>query len=183
MQVQKERISLAKSLINYNSEGKNILFYSGTFTFKPSIVITNLVENILEDDVSRALKNRCLFLLIEILQNIEKYSHHHSELLDDFIIVNDTNQVLISASNIIQNDDVDKLKAQLEKVDDASLEELSSIFTEKLTNSLSVQGKSPGLGLIEIKRKNKKAYIYDFKQLSNELTRYTITVSIDKNGI
>lgn len=165
-------------LLNYISKKSSIFLYRGSFINKPSLVISDIVEDIMASKFSRKIKNRTLFLLIEITQNIEKYSEHNINFKDWFLVSNVKEGVIIQSRNTVKTDNLPELKGRLEKISSSNREELNSLFTETLTKSLEVEKISPGLGLIEMKRRNKKAFDYSFQELDNEFSAFQITLFI-----
>lgn len=170
---------LEQELINYTTKGGAIFYYKGTFYDKPSLSISEIVEQNLTSKLPKKLLHRTLFLLIEVLQNIEKYSAHHPVYNDSFCLENNNNVLFIEASNVVENTNLKKLKLHLEQVSKSNIDELNELFRATLTKSIEVKQKSPGLGLIEMKRKNKKAYQFSFDELDENFTRFNLLLTID----
>ena len=172
---------MGQELLEYISNESSIFLYRGSFLNKPSLSISSIVEDNLTSKFSRKIKNRTLFLLIEITQNIEKYSEHHIDFKDMFLVSNVKNGIIIQSENTIKNSNLEVLKDRLEKISESSRDELNKLFTSTLTKSLEVNKKSPGLGLIEMKRKNRRAFRYEFKEINEEYSTFSITLFISEH--
>lgn len=143
------------------------------------MAISHIVEDFISVKHLGKVKRKTLFFLIEITQNIEKYSEHDNDNKDWFLVYSNPGKITIESQNVIKNQFVDELRNQLENINSSSQEELKEMFTTKLSKSLSEDKKSPGLGFIELKRKNKKSFDFDFQKIDEHKSTFSLKVSID----
>lgn len=169
---------LEKSLINFSQKGGSIFFYKGNFENRPSLKILNIVEENIIDKFHKKTKRKTLFFIIEILQNIEKYSEHLEDINDWCFIADTNNKLKIYSQNVISNSKIDRLKEKLTFISNSTAEEIKNLYFSTLTKSLEVDKKSPGLGFIELKRKNDLPFDYSFTKIDDNFSFFNLDISI-----
>lgn len=155
-----------------------ILFYEGDFTESPTVNIINIVEENFAHTMHKGLLKRFIYLIIESLQNIERYSAHASSSKDFSLIFSDGHSLYIITQNLIHNEKVEDLKNRLEEISSKNEAELTDIYKSRLVNESKTE-KGAGLGLIEIARKSKNKLLYCFEDNSPDFTLYTLGIALE----
>jgi len=157
-----------------------IVFYQGNYQETPSHSILNIVEKNISANMKKPAVRTILYLMIEALQNIERYSAHTHSSDDYSLIYSDENFFHIYTQNVIDNKKIDGLKQRLDSVIDKSKEELDEIYTRTLSSDTHTE-KGAGLGLIDLARKTRNRFFYEFKTKNETHSTYSICFAIPLN--
>lgn len=173
----------AKQFSKKLSKDLFVFFYQGSFLSKPSINILEVLEKNIEEVLTRKMSKRAFFFGIEIIQNIEKYSANNDEINDSITLIKNENGVQLISENAIKNSEIPKLKNHIDLVLNSSKEDLDEFHINRLKNSLNEDAKSPGLGLIEMKRRGKGSseLSYEFIEVDNDFSIYKLVLSVSEN--
>ena len=146
------------------------LLYDGNFNDDITDNVIGLNEYNFEQqkDFQRE-KKRVSFLIAECFQNIIR---HGGRINDDksgninsgfFLTRNNAGRHFIASGNLIKNENVSELKAQLDKINNLDEESLRALYVDVLTNKGFSEKGGAGLGLIEIARKSgqKIEFVFD----------------------
>lgn len=178
--------SLAYSLFKGMHEDNLEYTYRGIFTSTITDTILSLAETNLDNaEETRKVKKRVYFIMVEGLQNITR---HQTENLEDkdvsdypglFVLQrNGSEGYSITTGNLIQKDNRNLLKEQINKINSLDKGELKKYSLEILDQgSLSTKG-GAGLGLIEIARKSGNKIHFDFKDISDEFAFFYMNTRI-----
>ena len=129
-----------------------LVFYQGNYQETPSHSILNIVEKNISSNIKKPAVRSILYLMIEALQNIERYSSHTHSSDDYSLVYSDEKFFHIYTQNVIETSKVEGLKKRLDSVVDKSKEELDEIYSHTLTSDTRTE-KGAGLGLIDLARK------------------------------
>lgn len=165
-------------LANITARFPFILFYEGDFSESPTVNIINIVEENFAHTIHKGLLKRFIYLIIESLQNIERYSAHAASSKDFSLIFSDGNSLYIITQNLIHNQQVENLQNRLEEISSKNEAELTDIYKSRLVNESKTE-KGAGLGLIEIARKSKNKLLYCFEDDSDDHTLYTLGIALE----
>jgi len=173
-------MSDAYNLYKEFDEDGVIFSFKGHITTELLSAIYEMMEKRLEADLGdHRLKKKFYHILTESLQNV----FHHAETQDGgssiLIISHDNDRNYhITTGNFILNSDTEALKATLEKINAMSPDELRAHHRDKLnTTELSAKG-GAGLGIIDMARKSGHKIAYDFKNVSDSYSFFTLTVTV-----
>lgn len=160
------------------------LFYKGSHSENPSINLVTIAENNLSLTLKKGLVKRLSYIIIEAVQNIERYSFQTSEPDDFSLIFSDDTTFHVITENLIENQHVEQLKNRLDSVNAKHEEELNEFYLQHL-NSGEYTSKGAGLGLIDMARKSKNNLSYLFTKKTDQLSSYRlhIKIPISEDGI
>lgn len=167
-------------LANLTARFPFILFYQGDYTQSPTLNIINIVEKNFSSSVPKGQLKRFIYLIIEALQNIERYSAHVHSSEDFSFIFSDGDAFHIITQNTIQNSKIDDLTKRLEEITSKNQEELEDVYKTRLVDDIKTE-KGAGLGLIEIARKSKNKLLYCFEKKTEDLSLYSLGISLSMN--
>src|ERR1043165_1774316 len=128
------------------------VFYQGKYQNIPSFGIIEMVKKNLDLIQEMTTVKPMLYLLVETLQNIERYSTHKVSSEDCALVYMDYYNFYIYTQNLVDNAKVAGLKERLEALQGKSKEELDREFKQALATGERTE-KGAGLGLIDLARK------------------------------
>lgn len=167
-------------------EKKNILLsFKGDITSDLLTSILQIMENKMDNmHEEPKTKKKVYNVLVECLQNLyhhmddttnENGDKHRSAIF--MIGKNDTSYNIISG-NYILNESVPILKNRLDEVNSLSKDQLKDYYKEILSNGeMSLKG-GGGLGMIDIARKTGEKLEYDFLEIDNKVSFFTLIIKI-----
>lgn len=161
-----------------------IMFYQGDYQEKPTISISEIVEWNLRPHLKKGTVRRIVYLIIEIVQNIERYSAHIDSEMDYSLIVSDGHNLHLITQNIVAKKNIKDLKKRLDDVNSKGQEELKEAYMEVLSTGEGTE-KGAGLGLIDIARKSGSDLNYIFEDYSenHSVYRLHVTMPLSENGV
>lgn len=169
-------------LANYTAKFPFILFYQGDYKKSPTLDIINIVEKHFEPIIKKNNLKTLIYLLVESLQNIERYSAHVTSSEDFSFVYSDGNFFYIITQNMIHNDKIDELTHRLNANSIKNKAELDESYKAVLSSETRTE-KGGGLGLIDIARKSRNNLFYSFDKKSDNYSTYILgfSIPIDKN--
>lgn len=157
-----------------------MFWYKGVFDDS----ITGSVIELGNFDVSEkglgSLRKRVSYLMAESFQNIVRHGFRSNEEKVDgtFGVTNQGGGLHIFSSNLVEDTEAQRLREQLDHVNELDLERLSSIYQEILFAGVLSDKGGAGLGLIDMVRKSKQPLQYDFRKKQG-LTDFSMQVDLD----
>ena len=95
-----------------------------------------------------------------------------------FIIGKDNSNFVISTGNFIENSKKEQLDYTLKKINDLSKAELKTLYFDKLKELKKSESIGTGLGLIDISRTVKKPINYNFFDIDDNKSFFTISMTM-----
>ena len=154
-----------------------ILLYQGSFKNAPTYSLSAIVENSLMKFYSKKIAKKLVYLIIEMVQNIERYSEHDDNQDDLTLIYTDRKTFYVITENTINQKALNGLKKRLSNIQDKHKSELDLIFRETLNNEEGTE-KGAGLGLIDIARKTQNSLRHKFIDIGDEKHKFQFSISI-----
>lgn len=176
-------LKLAYQLVKDMQEDNFEYTYRGIFTKTITNKILSLAETKLESsEDTKKIRKRIYFILVECLQNVTKHQDKDTQgnPMDPglFTLQKKRGRYFITTGNIIENENVPKLREQLEKVNSLDKDELKAFYTEMMvTGQISDKG-GAGLGLIAMARKSGNKLLYDFREHEGDKTYFYLRTEI-----
>ncbi|MFN8258733.1 MAG: SiaB family protein kinase [Bacteroidales bacterium] len=171
-----KQLELAYELILGMNRLSYEYIYRGKFTKNITANLLALTETNLEkaDDTQR-LKKKIYFVMVECLQNITKHQDIIKQTLGEesaiLVLQKKDKRYYITTGNVIENENIDKLTSQIDKVNSLDHEELKNYYQEMLVNGEISNKGGAGLGLIAMARKTGNKLYFDFQKV-NEIFSY-----------
>ena len=175
--------------INQLSEGMVIsMLYEGRIDQE---IISSISEmsgkRINSNNESERIRKIVIFIIIEMLQNICKYSSDSYEKEGRYIgkgivvVGKVENSYYIVTRNKIHNKDMSQLKEIEKWMNNASQDELNKAYFAKLTSAKVHDKSGAGLGLIEIARKSGNTIKFNFSSSEESQSYFTIITMVSRN--
>ncbi len=153
------------------------VFYQGNYENVPSYGIISMVEKNLTLIQEKTVLKSMLYLLIETLQNIERYSTHKASSEDFALIYADKYNFYIYTQNMVDNKKVPMLKERLDSLVGKSKEELDNAYKAAISSDEKTE-KGAGLGLIDLARKTHNRMFFEFHPFNEENSLYSICFAL-----
>lgn len=167
-------------------EKNNILLsFKGDITSDLLTSILQIMENKMDYmQEEPKMKKKVYNVLVECLQNLY---HHMDDVADGtnditrsaiFMIGRNTNNYTIITGNYILNENVSGLRARIDEVNALTKEELKEYYKKVLNNGeMSLKG-GGGLGMIDIARKTGEKLEYNFLEIDNKISFFTLNIKV-----
>jgi hypothetical protein len=140
-----------------------------------------------EDDVDSGVKRRVFSILVEILENVAKYSPgkvpEQKYGMPVAMIKVENEAFYLTTGNLIHNSKVPILKEKLRMVNSFSRSELKEVYRTLLSEQTSSSESTGSMGLIDIARKSGNKLIYVFDRVNDEFSYYMLRVKVDDQEI
>ncbi|TIH12957.1 hypothetical protein D0S45_16685 [Marinifilum sp. JC120] len=180
---------LAKDMYDFRNYLQNtgiIFCYSGYVTDDILVGIGNAIKQKLTIDEEDSNTTRAVFsVFVEQVQNVIRYSaeiettHDMTELRYGVITVGKKdNRVFITCGNIIKTCDKERLGSKLAQIQGMDKKELNKLWKETLRNDPPEGSKGAGVGLIDIARRARKGFTFDFAEVNDVHSFFTLKAYI-----
>jgi len=162
-----------------------ILLYEGHFSQHIINSVLRIADQKLDDmGEGRKIKKRVYNVMVECLQNIGMHADVSENIEGGqssiIVIGKDDKNYIISTGNPINNDRIEKLESALTKLNEANEEELKQLFNEALTSEAFSEKGTAGLGLIDIVRRTKNKLAFNFKEINDEISFFTLQTLVPR---
>ena len=164
----------------------NIYFlWSGHITPDVGKEVISFTETKLsEDDVEANQRRRVFSILVEIIENVAKYSPG-PEPEEKFgmpvaMIRLENRTYTLTTGNLILNDNVEHLKEKLDMINQYDKTGLKELFRKSLSGQTSNTESTGNMGLIDMARKSGSKLEYEFELVNDQYSYYTLTVKVEE---
>jgi hypothetical protein len=164
-------------LPNLISDYNFVLYHAGDHSHSPSFNMVSIVEHNLSLFLPKSLVKKFSYIVIEAVQNIERYSDHNYSQEDFSLIFCDDNTFHVITRNLVENGKVSALEERLDTINSKHSEELNQFYIE-CSRSDEFSSKGAGLGLIDIARKSKNPLDYTFTKKNEAYSSYMLHIKI-----
>lgn len=162
-----------------------MLSFKGDVTSSMLDSMLYIMESKLEDmGESNKIRKKVYNVLVECLQNLY---HHRDEMKRPgkeeesaavFMIGKSENVYNIITGNYIKNDRVEKLKERIDRVNSLDRDGLKALYKEVLNDPTRSEKGGGGLGIIDIARKSGNKLGYDFMQVDEAYSFFSLYIKI-----
>lgn len=170
-------------------ERNNILLsFKGEITSDLLTSILQIMENKMDNmQEEPRMKKKVYNVLVECLQNLY---HHLDEITDTdekirsaiFTIGKNNNKYSIVTGNYILNENINGLRNRLDEVNSLNRDELKEYYKKVLNNGeMSLKG-GGGLGMIDIARKTGEKLEYNFLEIDNKVSFFTLNIKVSNQN-
>jgi hypothetical protein len=146
-------------------------------------VLTFTETKLNEEDVESNLRRRVFSILVEILENVSKYSPGR-EPEEQFgmpvaMIRLEDKIYSLTTGNLILNSDVENLKEKLDNINTFDKMGLKEFFNKSLSEQTLISDSTGNMGLIDMARKSGSKLEYKFEKINNLYSYFTLTVNVE----
>ncbi|HOP00316.1 MAG TPA: SiaB family protein kinase [Bacteroidales bacterium] len=164
---------------------ENDIFFLWSGHITPDVgkeVISFHEAKLSEDEIESNLRKRVFSILIEIIENVAKYSPGNEAEkkygMPVAIIRYSAGTYYLTTFNLIPNENVDGLKEKIDRINELDRESLREFYVSSLSGQSSSSENTGNMGLIEMARKSGNKLIYQFERLNDLYSWYLITVAV-----
>jgi len=166
------------------AENNVYLIWSGHITQEVGKEVLSFTETKLsEDDIESNVRRRVFSILVEIIENVAKYSPGRKPE-EEFgmpvaMIRLDNKTYSLTTGNLILNSNVDKLRGKLEIINKYDKVGLKELFRKSLSDQSTQSDSTGNMGLIDMARKSGSKLEYQFEKVNESYSYYTLTVRVE----
>jgi hypothetical protein len=167
------------------AENNIYLIWSGHITQEVGKEVISFTETKLsEDDIESNQKRRVFSILVEILENVAKYTPGR-EAEEKFgmpitMIRFEKKIYTLTTGNLILNENVTHLKEKLDTINKCDKTGLKELFKKSLVLQNEDNDSTGNLGLIDMARKSGSKLVYQFDRINNKYSYYTLKVKVEE---
>ncbi|MFN8254772.1 MAG: SiaB family protein kinase [Bacteroidales bacterium] len=177
--IDNDSIKNIKSLNHLLSKKDILLNFNGNFNQNNILSLLSIIKG--QMSMSSAAK-KVYYIMVEMLQNISKHGDNQEEFLEGnsgiFYLSQTDEEFILTSGNYVKNSKVEGFKQRLEFINELSEEELNDYFNKILLDQSAVDPQKTGLGFIDIRLKCHRKLAFDFTEITDELTFFTLQTSI-----
>jgi hypothetical protein len=146
-------------------------------------VITFTETKLAEEDIELNLRRRIFSVLVEILENVAKYSPGKGPE-EEFgmpvaMIRLEDDVYTLTTGNLILNEKVEDLKGKLDIINKFDKVGLKELFRKSLSGQTINSNSTGNMGLIDMARKSGSKLVYQFEQVNELYSYYVLTVKVE----
>lgn len=135
------------------------------------------------EDVESNIRRRIFSILVEILENVSKYTPG-KDLEEKYgmpvaIIRMEDEDYTLTTGNLMLTSEVENLKEKLETINKYDKLGLKELFRQSLLGQNISTDSTGNMGLIDMARKSGSALVYEFEKVNETYSYYTLTVKVE----
>lgn len=167
------------------SENDIMLAYCGEFSQDLNKTLLSFTERKFKsENVEDNTRRKIFNIMVEQLQNISKnkieLTAGKPEVTPVFILGSNNEDYILISSNMISNSKIDLLKDRLDQVNALSRDELKILYKEVRLNSSFTEKSGAGIGIIDMARKSENKLEYDFENLDDLHSIFSLMIRVTK---
>jgi len=146
-------------------------------------VLTFTETKLTEEDVELTLRRRIFSVLVEILENVARYSPG-KDAEEKFgmsvaLIRLEEDVYTLTTGNLILNEKVEDLKGKLDTINKYGKVGLKELFRKSLSGQTITANNTGNMGLIDMARKSGSKLVYQFEKINELYSYYVLTVKVE----
>ncbi len=171
---------------NYLRETGIIFCYSGYMTEDVLLGLGKAIkQKMVMDDEDKETAKAVFSIFVEQVQNVIRYSAE-KETKDDvaelrygvLTVGRQDNKVFVTCGNVIRNEDRERLKKNLTNIQKMNKDELKKLWKDTLRGKIPDGSKGAGVGFIDIARRTCQGFEFDFSEVDEEISFFTLKAYI-----
>jgi hypothetical protein len=147
-------------------------------------VLTFTETRLAEEVIDSSLRRRVFSVLVEIIENVAKYSPGRDPErqfgMPVAMIRLANNEYSLTTGNLILNSDTDHLREKLDTINHYDKIGLKELFKKSLSGQTIISDSTGNMGLIDMARKSGSKLEYQFEQINDLYSYYTLTVKVEE---
>jgi len=165
-----------------NAENVLIIFNS-YFNQESLMSLLNIIEKQVVEKLN--MKKRIYHTMVEMFQNIIQHGDDYKQTSEGkaglFYISENEEEYMLNTGNYVSNKKIPILTEKLEHVNSLSLEDLEEFYSLRLLDFEIDTAKEAGLGIIDIRLKTDGVLEYNFLNIDDDYSFYTLRAKISKS--
>ncbi|MFN8257886.1 MAG: SiaB family protein kinase [Bacteroidales bacterium] len=181
--INKEKLGFIFRLFKAMQKDNLNYIYRGLFTANITDNILALAEsNLVKKEDLRALRRKVYNVMVEGLQNITKHQADIDVSIENnngvFVLKKENLKYFITTGNLIENENIASLTAQIEQVNKLDEEQLKAYHRQVLIDGKISSKGGAGLGLIDMARKSGNKLLYAFEKVDEKYSYFYLHTEI-----
>jgi len=148
-------------------------------------VLSVAEKKLTEEDVRTTLRKRVYGIFVEILENLARYSPRsgpeNRSWMPVAMLKMENKTFFLSTGNLILKEKVPELREKLDTVNKYDKVGLKILFRESLSGQTFDSDSTGTLGLIDMARRSGNKLTYEFQDIDEKYSYYTLTVRVEEN--
>jgi hypothetical protein len=136
-----------------------------------------------EEDVESNIRKRVFKILVEILENVSKYSPGREPEekygMPIALLSMEGKVYSLTTGNLVLNSEVDHLKEKIDIINSYDKVGLKELFRKSLSGQTISTDSTGNMGLIDMARKSGSKLAYEFEKINDLYSYYTLTVKVE----
>jgi hypothetical protein len=166
------------------AENNVYLMWSGHISSEVEKEVLSFTEmRLVEADVELNIRRKVFRVLVEILENVGKYSPgKEAEMkfgMPVAMIRLDDNVYSLTTGNLVQTENVVHLKSKIDDINKYDKVGLKELFRNSLSDQNTGNDSTGNMGLIDMARKSGSKLVYEFEQINDLYSYFTLTVKVE----
>lgn len=163
------------------TKNSTIFSYLGNLSHTDLNGVLRSIERLLTANYSsKGLQKKLFNLLIEITQNL--YNYLKNPILEDknsvfIVVLEHENTYKIITGNFLLTREIAGIRSRIEMVNALNNEELKELYRGILDVGIVSHGGGAGLGLIDLARKSGRKLSYNFEEIDEKFSFFTLEVT------
>lgn len=170
-----------------NSDSISILQYKGKFTFERIGLLLNDLKNKKETyNIDPVQYKKLLTLMIEILENVLKYSDRfevfvldHPDYQPEFELLLDADGFILISRNPVRDKDIKEISRRINKINTSDEDQLKKYYRDTITNGIFTEKGGAGLGFIEMAKITTNRIVYSFIPIQKGFSYFELSLHIN----
>lgn len=160
------------------------LIWSGHISQDVGKEVVSFTEKKLEEDnIEQSLRRRVFSILVEMIENVAKYSPGRDDEekygMPVAMLRYKQGRYHLSTGNLILNSRIDILRAKMDIINNLDTAELKKYFKESLSEQSPESESTGNMGLIDMAWKSGNKLYYQLREINDIYSYFTITTRID----
>ena len=172
---------------NKMNEDNVMLAFKGGITSDLLASLLQIAENKLDRVTDKPkVKKKVFNILVECFQNVY---HHFDQPFEAESVSNsailmvgkEEDFFVIMTGNFIENSKVNPLKEKMDFINSLDKDQLKNVYREVLNNEQISDKGGAGLGMIDIVRRSGQKIVYDFQNVNEEYSYFSLQIRVSVN--
>jgi hypothetical protein len=165
-------------LLQEMGKGRIVLAYRGEFSSGLLDAVYAMMDSPVNGIKPGPDRKRLFQVLVESLQNVFHHTADAEADLPGFLIRQDGNSYTIITGNLVATADAERLRSKIDQVNRLTAAEMKEHYQDALNSSEFSDKGGAGLGIIEMARKSGKKLQYEFRQVNDKFTFFSLAVAL-----
>lgn len=173
--------------MDVNTDGVKLIDFEGPISYSTMERILNKLRASREfQDMGKPARKRLYGTVVESIDNIFKYGVGiRGKSLDNkrapvLSVIKEKNRYVVTAGNMIRNDDIEDLKFKLDRVNQLDVEALKSLYEDIINKESSDEDRGAGLGLITMAMRSEEEIAYSFTMVDELHSFFKMQIIINE---
>ena len=162
------------------------VIYKQPVTVSTKVRLSVFRQQLKLNEVPLAISTSLCSVYVEMMNNIRMHSAPRPSASQPLGVLHlgvDNEMYYLQSSNAVKNEKVENISIQIERMNSHIKTELRKFYKfRRRRDNPNPESKGAGLGMIEIAKRTTNQIEFDFKELGDGITFFTMLVKMNKGG-